>query len=161
MAVGVEGHEARVVGLGADFLRAEFYNREAETGRGAEVVAPFVVADSQDGGVGRQEDGGAAVSFGAADNAFLEGAVFHAVELDGVGDGADGEAGFADGLDAVVGEAGDGHIDAAFCGGAGGGELTSWVRHGLEAGGGDTEREGDGVGGVEDVCFGGAFGYVD
>ena len=131
MAVGVEGHEARVVGLGADLLGRQLDNGEAEARRGAEVVAPFVVADSQDGGVRGQEDGGAAVGFGAADDAFLEGPVFHAVELDGVRDGAVGEARFADGLDGVVGKAGDGHVDAAFCGGAGGGELAGWVGHGL------------------------------
>ena len=49
---------------------------------------------------------------------------------------------------------GDGHVDAAFSRGARGREFAVGMRHGLEAGGGDTEGEGDRGWRVEDVSLG-------
>lgn len=138
MAIGIEGHEAGVVRLRLDLLAREFDDREGEVNWGAEVVAPFVVPDAQDGGIGREEDRSGARGFGGADDPLLEGAVTHAVELDGVGDiRVDGEACRADGGDGMVREGGDRHGDVVRGGGAGGGEFAGVVRHGLEAGGGD------------------------
>ena len=57
--------------LGPDGLGGPFQDRELEAFRGAEIVAPFVVADTENGAVGGEEDGCAAGGFGALDDAFL------------------------------------------------------------------------------------------
>ena len=129
MRVVVERDEAGIVGLAPYFFVCEFDDGEFETFGGAEVIAPFVVPNTQDGGVGCEEDGRAAGGFGAFDDAFLENAVFHGVKLDGVRDGSDSGACGSDFFDGVVGEGADSHVDAFLCASSAGGLLAFQVRH--------------------------------
>ena len=77
--VVVEGGEAGLVGPGPDLRRVPFNDGKAEALGEAEVVPLLVVSDAQDGGVGGQEDGGAAGRFGFSDDGFFESAVAHRV----------------------------------------------------------------------------------
>ena len=72
-----------------DHLGCLLNGREAEAGRGAEIIAPFVVADSQHGTAGPDEEGLASGCFGSRDDAGLLGFVFHRVELHHVDEGAE------------------------------------------------------------------------
>lgn len=127
---------------GADLLRRKLDVRKPQPLRRAEAVAGLAVPHTDDGRVGGEEERLAAGGLGAAHDALLQRAVAHRVQLHGVRDGGRRAP---DVLDRVVGEAGDGHGDAAARAGAAGGQLAGGMGHGLDAGGRDAEREGEGA----------------
>lgn len=142
------------MGARPDGFAGELDDGKAKSFGGAEVVAPLVVPHAEHGRVSSQEDGFTAFRFRGPDDALLQRAVLQAVQLDGVRDRSDCLPCFPHLGDGIVGEAADGHVDAALGSGAGGGQLPGRMGHGLQAGGGDAEREGDGKGRVEDAGFG-------
>lgn len=143
MRAGIERREPVLVALAPDHLRGLLQHRKSQPRRGAEVVAVLAVPHPQDRAVGRQEERLAPGGLGALDDALLLRPVLHRVDLHGVLDGADAQAGRADLLDRVVGEARHAHVDLVLCARAARRELAVRMRHGLETRGGDAERKAD------------------